>query len=267
MVTAMSQPDPLFHDGSAYEWQMGRWSRRAGATFIEWLNLPTGLRWLDVGCGNGAFTEELIGRCTPAAVAAIDPSEGQIAYARTRTGAAVADFRTGDAQALPFADNNFDVAVMALAISFVPDPAKAVAEMARVVKPGGWVATYMWDTLNGGAPGDPIYAGAEAIGLTRPHLPSAKASQQDTMRELWQTAGLRSVETRMIRTPVEYADFDEFWDSNTVPGGVPGRFVRSLTPDVLQRLRDHVGAKLGVSAGGRVAYESHANAVKGIVPH
>src|SRR4051812_22605225 len=100
LVSAMSQPDRLFHDGSAYEWQMGRWSRRAGATFIEWLNLPTGLRWLDVGCGNGAFTEELIARCTPAAVAAIDPSEGQIAYARTRAGAAVADFRAGDAQAL-----------------------------------------------------------------------------------------------------------------------------------------------------------------------
>ena len=83
--------------------------------------------------------------CAPAAVTAIDPSEDQLAYARTRTGAEVADFRVGDVQKLTFHDGSFDVAVMALVISLLPNPEKAIGEMTRVVRAGGWVATYMWD--------------------------------------------------------------------------------------------------------------------------
>src|SRR5690242_12070492 len=104
----------LFTDGKAYERMMGRWSRLVGETFLAWLDLPRGLRWLDVGCGNGAFTEEIIARCAPASVMAIDPSEDQLAYARTRARAEMADFRVGDARKLAFDDSSFDVAVMAL---------------------------------------------------------------------------------------------------------------------------------------------------------
>src|SRR5262245_13492836 len=141
----MGQADKLFTDGEAYERLMGRWSRLVGTAFLDWLDIPKGLRWLDVGCGNGAFTEELIARCAPDAVMAIDPSEDQLAYARTRTRMEMVDFRVGDAQKLAFGDDSFDVAIMALVISFLPDPNRAAAEMARVVRPGGWVATYMWD--------------------------------------------------------------------------------------------------------------------------
>jgi ubiquinone/menaquinone biosynthesis C-methylase UbiE len=148
----MGEPDKLFTDGEAYERLMGRWSRIAAEAFLDWLNPAKNLRWLDVGCGNGAFTEELIARCAPATVTAIDPSDDQLAYARTRPGVRMTDFRVADAQNLPFADNRFDIAAMALVISFLPDPGKAVAEMARVVRPGGSVATYMWDILGGGSP-------------------------------------------------------------------------------------------------------------------
>ena len=141
----MSEGGELFPDGEAYERLMGRWSRLAGEAFLDWLDVPKGLRWLDVGCGNGAFTEVLIARSAPAAVAAIDPSNAQLAYARARLGTKLAQFQRGDAQQLPFGDSTYDIAVMALVISFVPDPLKAVTEMARVVRPGGWIATYMWD--------------------------------------------------------------------------------------------------------------------------
>ena len=110
----------LFTDGEAYERMMGRWSRLVGETFLAWLDLPNGLRWLDVGCGNGAFTEEIIARCTPATVMAIDPSDEQLAFARTRPGAKMAEFLTGDAQKLSFGDGTFDVAIMALVLRFCP---------------------------------------------------------------------------------------------------------------------------------------------------
>ena len=142
----------LFTDGKAYERLMGRWSQVVGVKFIDWLGAPKGLRWIDVGCGNGAFTEVLIARAAPAAVTGIDPSPDQIDYARKRPAAKLAQFRVGDAQALPFDDNSFDAASMALVITFFSDPLKAAREMVRVVKPGGLVATYMWDFPAGGIP-------------------------------------------------------------------------------------------------------------------
>jgi ubiquinone/menaquinone biosynthesis C-methylase UbiE len=157
----MGSADKLFTDGEAYERMMGRWSRLVGEAFLDWLDVPKGLRWLDVGCGNGAFTEEIIARCAPATVMAIDPSDEQLAFARTRPGAKIAKFEVGDAQKLSFGDATFDVAIMALVLAFLRDPAKAVAEMARVVRPGGWVATYMWDILGGGSPTTPIYTAIE----------------------------------------------------------------------------------------------------------
>jgi ubiquinone/menaquinone biosynthesis C-methylase UbiE len=101
----MGSADKLFTDGEAYERMMGRWSRVAGEPFLDWLNIPKGLRWLDVGCGNGAFTEEIIARCAAGAVMAIDPSEDQLAFARTRPGAKMAKFEVGDAQKLTFGDD------------------------------------------------------------------------------------------------------------------------------------------------------------------
>src|ERR1700684_3144626 len=94
-----------FNDGAAYERYMGKWSQLAGKIFLDWLASNPGLRWLDVGCGNGAFTEMLVEQCAPAVVQGIDPSEGQLAYARTRIALPVAQFRQGDAMALPFPDD------------------------------------------------------------------------------------------------------------------------------------------------------------------
>src|SRR5213592_4288965 len=105
---------------------MGVWSRLAGEVFLEWLAPERALRWIDIGCGSGAFTELLIERCAPAEVQGIDPSEGQLAFARTRPAARLAQFRQGDAMALPFPGGRFDAAIMALVIFFVPEPAKGV---------------------------------------------------------------------------------------------------------------------------------------------
>src|SRR5215472_16493372 len=204
----MAEERNFFTDGAAYERLMGRWSVPVGEVFLEWLVQPSGLRWLDVGCGNGAFTELIVKRCAPAEVKGLDPSEAQIAYARTRPGARLAQFHQGDAEALPFTDNAFDVAAMALVINFIPDPAKAIAEMARVVRSGGLVATYMWDTTNGGSPTEPMSAAMRTMGIAYVTAPSHAVSRQDSMRALWEHAGLTSIDMRVIRIPITYANFD-----------------------------------------------------------
>jgi SAM-dependent methyltransferase len=261
----MSQTSHFFADGEAYERLMGRWSRRAGEIFLDWLDAPANLRWLDVGCGNGAFTEAVIARCAPREVVAVDPSEGQIAFARMRPGAKAADFQIGDAQALLFGDDRFDVAAMALVITFLSDPGKAVAEMARVVRPGGWVATYMWDVPGGGTPVHPIYVAMESLGMPSPRPPGAEVSRRDAMEMLWREAGLRSIETSVVRIPIVYADFDDFWNSNSVPVGPHGKAIENMAPDAREQLRMRVREQLPAAADGRIAYESFANAVKGRV--
>ena len=102
-----------FDDGAAYERMMGIWSGYAGEIFLDWLAPRPGLRWIDIGCGNGAFTELIVARAAPAAVAGVDPSQGQLSYARQRHKAGLAEFKQGDAMALPFADRSFDAATMA----------------------------------------------------------------------------------------------------------------------------------------------------------
>ena len=152
----------------------------------------------------------------------LDPSEGQIAYARQRPGAKLAEFRVGDAQALPFGNASFDAALMALVISFVPDAAKAAAEMARVVWPGGWVATYLWDIPGGGTPIAPMNRAIKSMGLAPQNAPNAAVSRMETMQELWRQAGLESIDTRVIRIAVVYSDFDDFWGSYGAPTGPVG---------------------------------------------
>ena len=262
----MASADKLFHDGEAYERLMGRWSRAVGKVFLDWLDIPKGLRWLDVGCGNGAFTEELIARCAPATVMGIDPSEEQLAYARTRPGVKTAEFRVGDAEKLPFADGSFDVAVMALVISFLSDPEQASIEMARVVRPGGRVSAYMWDIPGGGVPVEPIYVALESMGMIYARPPNSKASQREVMQELWEKAGLVSIDTRVIRIPIVYRDFDDFWESNTVPIGPQGKHINSMSTNQKQQLRSRLKDQLPIASDGRITYASFANAVRGQVP-
>jgi SAM-dependent methyltransferase len=255
-----------FDDGAAYERMMGVWSRLAGEVFLDWLKLPAGLRCIDIGCGNGAFTEALIERCAPAEVHGIDPSEGQLAFARTRPGARLAKFQQGDAMALPFPDNTFDVATMALVIFFVPEPAKGVAEMARVVRPGGMVAAYAWDWLGGGFPLFMLLEEMRAIGLKILTPPSAEASRKDDMQRLWAGAGLESVETRKISVQRTFADFEDYWATALLAGSV-GPAVKAMPPGDAEKLKNRVRAKLPPAADGRITGSAFANAVKGRVPN
>jgi SAM-dependent methyltransferase len=264
--TDMHHQDPLFTDGEAYERLMGRWSRVAGESFLDWLGVPKGLRWLDVGCGNGAFTQVVIARCAPAAVTGLDPSPEQVAYALERTAADGTSFQLGDAHALPFADSSFDIAAMALVLAFLNEPAKAVAEMARVVRPGGWAATYMWDVYGGGVPIHPLYAGMKAMGLSVVLPPNPEASGLEPMREFWRKAGLESVETSVIRIPIHFDDFEDFWTSVSLPVGPQGKYIQRMPPHQREELRTHVRKQLPIAADGSIAYEAIANAVKGRMP-
>ena len=170
----MSAPTIKFDDGAVYERMMGKWSGLAGRAFIDWLSPPPNLRWVDIGCGNGAFTQLLVEHCAPMTVEGVDPSEGQLAFARERLATPVAKFRQGDAMALPFPDGTFDAAVMALVVFFIPEPPRGVAEMARVVRPGGLAAAYIWDIVSGGGPSETVAIKMRDMGFAPPRAQRAE---------------------------------------------------------------------------------------------
>jgi ubiquinone/menaquinone biosynthesis C-methylase UbiE len=261
----MTEQKIRFDDGEAYEQMMGIWSRSVGEVFLDWLAPLPGLRWIDVGCGNGAFTEVLVERCAPVEVQGIDPSEGQLAFARTRSTSRVAEFRQGDAMALPFPADRFDAAVMALVLVFVPDPAKGIAEMVRVVRPGGTVATYMWDMLGGGFPLDPVLIEMRAMGLTPLRPPQMQASRLETLRGLWTGAGLEAVETREITVHRTFTDFADFWMTKLKSPAI-APVVAAMAAGDVETLKSRVRAALPADAEGRITYGARAHAIKGYLP-
>jgi len=261
-MSPMTEQQIRFDDGAAYERMMGTWSRFAGDIFLDWLAPAAGLRWVDVGCGNGAFTELIVGRCSPAEVEGIDPSEAQLSFARTRPAARLATFQQGDAMALPFPDSSFEAAVMALVIFFVPDPAKGVAEMMRVLKPGGTASAYAWDIPGGGLPMEPLLVEMRAMGLATPRPPSFEVSRMEALRDLWTASGLESVETKQIIVDRTFDSFEEFW-TNSLLGPNVGQIVAGMTSGDAELLKTRVRARLPADSEGRVTCGACANAVKG----
>ena len=261
----MPEQQIRFDDGASYERMMGVWSKLAGDVFLDWLKPRSGLRWIDVGCGNGAFTELIVKRFAPAEVHGIDPSEAQLDFARTRPSTRTAKFQLGDAMALPFSNSSFDVAVMALVIFFVPDPAKGVAEMARVVRPGGEVAAYVWDIIGGKGAAAPIESEMRAMGLTPLRPPSFEASRIEALQQLWSDASLVAIETREIEVQRTFDDFDDFWTTTLLIPTLRPTFA-AMPPKDAELLRTRVRARLPADAAGRITYGARANAVKGRMP-
>ncbi len=261
----MVQSQIRYDDGAAYERMMGAWSRIAGVTFLDWLAPPPGLRWIDIGCGSGAFTELIAERCAPSEVQGIDPSEAQLSFARARPGQ-MAKFQRGDALALPFGDHTFDMAVMALVIFFVPDPTKGVTEMARVVRPGGTVATYVWDMVDGGHPLELMHTEMHALGFTAPRPPRSDFSAGEPLRRLWMNAGLDAIDVREITVQRTFADFEDFWTTSIMSATVQ-QTISAMPYDDVDFLKTRMRARLPADPAGHITYSARANAIRGRVPN
>lgn len=264
-TAASFNPRMRFDDGAAYEQMMGCWSALVATPFLDWLSLPSGLDWLDVGCGNGAFTETLVAQQRPASVVGVDPAPAQLTFARQRSGTADVRFIEGDAQALPLPDAGVDVALMALVLFFLPDPVQGLREMVRVVRPGGTVAAYHWDMAGGGFPLQSVLDAVRAEGHKAQEPPSGWASALDASERLWREAGLVDVQTRQFEVSRRFDDFDHFW--RTTQGSPRLRdLYASLAPDALQRLHDRVREAVDAGNDRSLLLRARSNAVKGRKP-
>lgn len=258
--------DPIrFRDGASYDVMMGTWSVSVGNIFLDWMAPATGLDWIDIGCGSGAFTSLIVERCAPMSILGIDPSEAQLEFARSRGLGPVARFEIGDAMDVALADASVDAAVAALVVHFMPEPAKGVAEMARVTRPGGLVATYAWDLSSGGFPYEPVYERMRAFGLPTSEPPHPEAAEAGEMLRLWSAAGLEAIEQREITVTRPYRDFEQYWQT-AVTAPRLAVVLDKQPPEALAELKDSVRAILPPAPDGTVSPTASANAISGRVP-
>jgi SAM-dependent methyltransferase len=252
--------------GDLYEPYVGRWSRVVAGEFLAWLGAPPSLDWLDIGCGTGALVEAIAERCHPRHLAGIDPSEAFLAFARQRLGPGRATLQQGDASDLSFPAATFDRVVSGLVLNFVPDPARAVAEMVRVARPGGEIALYVWD-----------YAGRmqlmrhfwDAAVALDPRARDADEGRRfpicrpEALRGLLEAAMLTGVEVQALEIDTVFRDFDDYWTPFLGGQGPAPGYCMSLSEQARTRLRDTLRHSLVVQADGRIPLVARAWAVRG----
>jgi SAM-dependent methyltransferase len=255
--------------GDRYEVYMGRWSRQITPRFLDWLALPGGLDWLDVGCGTGALSAAVLARCNPRSLLAIDPSEGFVATARGTLSDARAEFQVADAQALPLGGASRDAIVSGLVLNFIPDGKKALAEMRRVARAGGTVACYVWDYPGGGV--EFVHAFWEAATALDPAAKDLGEDKRfpkctpDGLTALATSAGLTQVECIPIEVPTVFGDFGDYWRPFTLGVGPAPGYCMSLAPEARQRLQDRLENSLPRSPDGTIRLNARAWAMRSVV--
>ena len=257
-----------WNDAEDYEAYVGRWSRPVSEQFVDWLAIPSGRCWIDVGCGTGALSATILGRAAPAAVVGVDPSAEFVAQAASTIADPRGRFQVGSAAALPLDDDWADAVVAGLVLNFVPDLNQALAEMVRVAKPGAIIAGYVWD-----------YAGKmelmrrfwdAAVALD----PAAAAKDEgrrfpicalEPLGRAFEGAGLDGVEVRSIDVPTVFRDFDDYWSPFLTRVAPAPWYATGLDDASRNRLRERLRETLQTRADGSIHLIARAWAVRGRV--
>src|SRR5437764_5977716 len=215
---------------------MGRYSEPLAPRFADFARVAPGQRVLDVGCGPGALTGELVRRLGADAVVAVDPSESFVAAARARNPGV--EIQLASAEQLPFPDGTFDAALAQLVVHFMTDPVAGLREMARVTRPGGVAAACVWDHAGGGGPLSPFWDAVHELDPAAPDESQRAGSRRGQLLELFEAAGLDDVQGTTVATTVAHSTFEEWWEPYTLGVGPAGAYVAELAPARRAELRE-----------------------------
>ena len=226
----------------AYLRFMGRYSEPLAAQFADLAGARSGQRLLDVGCGPGALTAELVKRVGPDAVSAVEPSASFVAAARERLPGV--DIRQAAAERLPFGDAAFDAALAQLVVHFMADPVAGLREMGRVTRPGGVVAACVWDHAGGRGPLSAFWRAVRELDPSADDESNLAGVREGHLAELFTQAGLDAVEVTTLTVQVRQAGFDSWWETFTLGVGPAGAYLTSLPADCQDELREHCRKQL-----------------------
>jgi SAM-dependent methyltransferase len=219
-----------------YDRFMGRYSSPLAPQFAELAGVAAGQRALDVGCGPGSLTAELVRRLGPGAVSAVDPSEPFVAAARERhPGVSV---QRAAAEELPFEDRAFDAALAQLVVHFMADPVAGLREMARVTRENGVVAACVWDHGGGRGPLSVFWQAARDLDPRVEDESHLAGAREGDLGQLFHAAGLREIEASALSVSVEHPTFEEWWEPFTLGVGPAGHHAAGLDAERQARLRE-----------------------------
>jgi SAM-dependent methyltransferase len=226
----------------SYDKFMGRYSTLLAPQFADLAGVGAGQRVVDVGCGPGALTTELVERVGASNVAAVDPSESFVAAARERHPGV--DVQEAPAETLPFADGAFDAALAQLVVHFMADPVQGLTEMARVVRAGGVVAACVWDHAGGQTPLAPFWQAVHELDPDEEGEHNLAGGREGHLTELFREAGLREISETALPIRVEHATFEEWWEPFTLGVGPAGAYAVGLDPEQQAELRERCRQQL-----------------------
>jgi len=241
-----------------YDAYMGRYSRRLSPQLADFAGVYEGQRALDVGCGPGALTTELVRRLGPTAVAAVDPSAPFVEAALARHPGV--DVRRAPAEELPFPDASFDAAIAQLVVHFMSDPVAGLREMSRVTRPGGVVAACVWDHAGDQGPLSGFWQTAHELDPAVEDESQLAGVREGHLAELMRAAGLDAIESTVLSADLEHPSFDEWWQPFTMGVGPAGAHVAKLDEASRTELREACRRLLG---DGPFTIEARAWAARG----
>ena len=264
----MHEHKDTWANGAAYEYYIGRWSRLVTRQFVAWINVPSGARWLDIGCGTGTLSQTILDVTSPRKVLGIDSSEGYIDYASKHIQNPHVSFRLGDAQALPVESASYDAAVSGLVLNFVAKPNQMLGEMIRAVRIGGTIAAYVWDYADYMQPIRYFWNAAVALDKTVVALDEGQRFplyQPESLIQLFQnSAQLDHIEVRAIDVPTIFRNFDDYWSPFLGGQGPAPSYTMSISEERRIALREYLRRRLPISSDGSIHLIARAWAVGGM---
>jgi len=256
----------IFSDAKAYEAYVGRWSRLVAPQFITWLRIAGGHTWLDVGAGTGVLTQAILQHAAPAKVVGVDLSADYVELARQNIQDNRVEFRVADAAKIVYDAPPFDAAVAGLVLNFVPDYQQAVRNMVQAVRNGGTVAAYVWDYTDKMEMMRYFWDIAQIIDPTAAEMEAVQCysiCNPNSLRSLFEAAGLNAVEVAPIDVPTHFKDFDDYWLPFLGAQGSVAKYLRGLSDETRNTIRDHLQQRLPTTSDGGIALVARAWAVKG----
>lgn len=258
--------DDYWNSGIAYERFMGRWSTLVAQKFLSWLDIAPARTWLDVGCGTGSLTRRILESCQPKGIISIDSSTDFISHAGQSITHPSVHFKVGLAQSLELDSNSIDVAVSGLVLNFVPEPEKAVLEMARVTRPGGKIGIFLWDYAEGMQMLRYFWDAAVELDASAReldegvHFPICREGQ---LESLFREVGLKQVDAAAIEIKTVFQNFDDYWQPFLGKVGSAPSYVMGMKQEDIQKLKEQLRRSLPFNPDGSISLTARAWAVKG----
>lgn len=244
---------------------MGRWSLLLAHEFLQWLDLPAGLRWLDVCCGSGVITEAIVERNAPASVVGIDVSPQQINFARQHRCKPSVTFQTGDAMSMPFPDATFEVVVCGLGLNYVPNPVQALKEFCRAGTPGGTIAVYLWDYAHGARFLREFWDAAIAVDHDAAAFDQARRFPMcapEAMQDLFELAKLENPSLHALEIVTRFASFDDYWQPLLAGQGSAPNFLATRDEKIQAAISERLRAALPTDGDGKIELPARAWAIR-----